>query len=94
MTVSYSAGPTETPLLGETIGQNLERMTVRHPDREAVVVPFQGIRATYAEFNAAVDRLARSFLSLDVDVGDRVGHLELRTAPSGSTSNTRPPVSA
>jgi fatty-acyl-CoA synthase len=73
MTVSYSAGPTETPLLRETIGQNLERMTVRHPDREAVVVPFQGIRATYAEFNAAVDRLARSFLSLDVDVGDRIG---------------------
>lgn len=73
MASAYSAGPTGTPLLDETIGGNLERMTARYPDRDAVVVPFQEIRLTYAEFNEAVDRLARSLLSLGVEVGDRIG---------------------
>ena len=36
MPPSYSNGPSTTPLLGETIGDNLDRMAARFPDREAL----------------------------------------------------------
>jgi fatty-acyl-CoA synthase len=45
----------------------------RHGDREALVDVQQGIRWTYAEFAAEVDRLARALLASGVEVGDRIG---------------------
>ena len=38
---SYVHGTADAPLLGETIGANLGRTVARHPDRDALVVPFQ-----------------------------------------------------
>ncbi|MFI1868297.1 AMP-binding protein [Streptomyces jumonjinensis] len=70
--LSYDHGIAATPLLGDTIGQNLDRAVAAHPDREALVV-LAGPRWTYAEFGAAVDRLARGFLGIGVARGDRVG---------------------
>ena len=52
---SYSHGTFDTPLLGETIGANFERMVARFPDRPALVSRHEGIRLTYAELDAAVN---------------------------------------
>jgi fatty-acyl-CoA synthase len=71
--LSYTSGVTQTPLLGETIGANLERTAQRFPDREALVSRHQGLRYTYAEFDAEVDRVARGLLKLSLAKGDRVG---------------------
>ena len=61
------------PLLGETIGANLERTVARVPDREAIVSCHQGIRLTYAEFDAQVDLVARGLISRGLEKGDRLG---------------------
>ncbi len=73
MTAATAAGPTDVPLLHETIGHNLEATTARVPDHEALVVTHQGIRQTYREFDATVDRVARGLLALGIERGDRVG---------------------
>lgn len=70
---SYAFGPTDIPLLNETIGENLEHTTARFPDNDALIVRHQGIRCTYREFDDATDRLAKAFLRLGVELGDRVG---------------------
>ncbi|MFD7312476.1 AMP-binding protein [Streptomyces sp. NPDC059883] len=70
---SYTHGTGTTPLLGDTIGANLDRAIAAYPDREALVdVPSQR-RWTYAEFGAAVGELARALLGRGVAKGDRVG---------------------
>ncbi len=44
---SYAAGPTDTPLLDETIGANFERTASTYPDTEALVdVPAAGAGPT------------------------------------------------
>ncbi len=73
MQLSNAQGPTDVPLLTETIGENLEHTTDRFPDRDALIVRHQGIRCTYREFDEATDRLAKAFLRLGVELGDRVG---------------------
>jgi fatty-acyl-CoA synthase len=73
MASSYASGASTTPLLGETIGANLERTAATFGDREALVSVHQGLRLTYAELDAAVDALASGLLGLGVEKGDRVG---------------------
>ena len=73
MTRSYAHGGSAVPLLGETIGANLERTVDRYPDNEAVVSRHQERRFTYAQFDDAVGVVARGLLDLGLDVGDRVG---------------------
>ncbi|MGH8929730.1 MAG: AMP-binding protein [Egibacteraceae bacterium] len=73
MTLSYAHGVSATPLLGETIGSNLERTVARVPDAEALVVRHQDLRYRYAELNDAVDVVARGLIDLGIEVGDRVG---------------------
>ena len=55
---SYDSGISETPLLGDTIGDDLDRTAARVPDRDALVEFATGRRWTYREFVADVDRLA------------------------------------
>jgi len=71
--LSYAHGTYEQPLLGETIGHNLERTIARVPDNEALVSFSQGVRYTYAQFGEAVDRLAGGMLAAGLRRGDRVG---------------------
>jgi fatty-acyl-CoA synthase len=71
--LSYAHGAYADPLLGETIGHNLERTISRVPDAEALVSYHQGLRYTYAEFGEAVDRLAGGLLAAGLTRGDRVG---------------------
>jgi fatty-acyl-CoA synthase len=70
---SYASGISDVPLLGETIGENLERTVARFGDREALVDVAAGTRYTYREFDAAVNRLALGLLARGVAKGDRVG---------------------
>src|SRR3954465_767062 len=71
--LSYAHGVSDTPLLGETIGENLARTAARVPDAEALVSCHQGIRMTYAELDAAAPRGARALLAAGLEPGDRVG---------------------
>jgi fatty-acyl-CoA synthase len=71
--LSYVHGASEVPLLGETIGRNLDRTTARFPDREALVCVHQGLRYTYAAFHAAVEEIARGLLALGIAPQERVG---------------------
>src|SRR4051794_10670340 len=71
--LSYAHGTSATPLLGQTIGDNLRATTERVPDAEALVVRSQGVRLTYRQFWDVTDRAARALLALGVGRGDRVG---------------------
>jgi fatty-acyl-CoA synthase len=70
---SYTSAISDTPLLGDTIGENLDRTVSRFPDREALIDVPAGRRWTYAELAAEVDALALGLLAAGVGVGDRVG---------------------
>ena len=71
--LSIEAGPTDIPLLDDTIGVNLARTVAAHGDLEALVARHQGVRWTYAEFAERVARLAKGLLGIGVAAGDRVG---------------------
>ena len=73
MRPSYVHGASETALLGQTIGENLDRAVERWGDRAALVSCHQSLRYTYAELGEAVDRLARALLASGVRPGDRLG---------------------
>ncbi|MET0704707.1 MAG: AMP-binding protein, partial [Mycobacterium sp.] len=70
---SYDAGPTDIPILEETIGANFEATAARHPDVEALVDVASGRRWTYAELNAEIEVVARGLMALGIQRGDRVG---------------------
>jgi fatty-acyl-CoA synthase len=70
---SYASGVAEAPLLGDTIGRNLDRTAAAHPDAEVLVDVPSGRRWTYAEFVRDVDDLARGLLARGIGKGDRVG---------------------
>ena len=73
MPPSHATGPTDPPLLEETIGAVLRRVAAAQGDREALVARHQGVRLSYAELDAESDRLARALLALGVEQGDRIG---------------------
>jgi fatty-acyl-CoA synthase len=61
------------PPHSRTLGALLDEIAARRPGGEAVV--FRGERLTYAALRHQVDALARAFLALGVDRGDRVALL-------------------
>jgi fatty-acyl-CoA synthase len=69
---SYSHGITSTPLLGDTIGENLRRTVERFGDREALVCRHQNYRATYKQMWAEISLVARGLMARGVKKGDRV----------------------
>ena len=70
---SYARGPSDVPLLEETIGDNFDRIVAAHGDRDALVEYATGRRWTYAQLRAEVDALAHGLLRLGIEKGDRVG---------------------
>ena len=70
--LSYSHGTSSTPLLGQTIGDDLELTVARVGEREALVCPHQDVRLTYAELDAKVDELARALMAAGLEKGDRL----------------------
>ena len=70
---SYTSAVSDVALLGDTIGDNLERTVTRFGDREALVDVPSARRWTYQELDAEIDELARGLIDLGVRKGDRVG---------------------
>ena len=71
--LSSALGPTDIPLLEETISANLARTVAEHGDHEALVSVEQGLRYTYREFADGVGEVAAGLMAVGVQVGDRVG---------------------
>jgi fatty-acyl-CoA synthase len=70
---SYTSGTSDRPLLGLTIGDMFDQIAARYPDNEALVSRHQGLRYTYRQFRAEVDRCARALMALGVEKGERIG---------------------
>ncbi|XP_052077607.1 medium-chain acyl-CoA ligase ACSF2, mitochondrial-like [Mytilus californianus] len=70
---SYAHGPSDTPLLGSTIGQALQDWTELRPDKEAAVFCKGNIRKTFQQILEESDQLAAGLLELGIKRGDRVG---------------------
>ena len=70
--LSYASGTADVPLLGDTIGDGLDRTADRRPDGEALVEVATGRRWTYA---SSWHRSTRwlGLLGAGVRTGDRVG---------------------
>lgn len=71
--LSYVSGQSSTPLLGETIGQNLEKTVAKFPQSDALVCVEQNYKATYSEFYQQTTDVAKSLLALGLKKGERVG---------------------
>lgn len=61
------------PLLGETIGDLLDKSAAEFSSNEALVSVFEKRRFTYTEFLEEVNRVARALLAIGLQKGDRVG---------------------
>jgi fatty-acyl-CoA synthase len=72
-TWSYTSGSSDMSLLGITIGDLFDQTVARYPDNEALIVRHQGIRSTYRQLKAQVDRCARALMALGAQKGDRLG---------------------
>jgi fatty-acyl-CoA synthase len=71
--VSHLVGPTGSPLLEETIGQNLARTVASFPDHDALVDLYGDIQLSYQEFHRKVLRLASGLHNAGYRKGDRIG---------------------
>lgn len=71
--MSYVHGASAQPLIGSSIGAYFDEVCARHAEGEALVVPHQGARLSYAALRAEVDRLACGLIRLGLQPGDRVG---------------------
>src|ERR687890_832476 len=57
---------------GLTVGGLLGLVTERRPQDDALVYVDRGLRYSYAEFNAEVERCARGLMALGLEKGDHV----------------------
>ena len=73
MNLSFVAGSGEAPLKFETIGRAFDDTALRFASRDALIVPLQQVRWSYAELQHRVDLLAAGLLSLGLNPGDRIG---------------------
>jgi fatty-acyl-CoA synthase len=71
--LSFVSGTSDQPLLYLTVDGVLKAAAAEMPDRPALVVPFQSVRFTYAEFDREVERVARGMLACGLEPGERVG---------------------
>ncbi|KRE27977.1 AMP-binding protein [Mycobacterium sp. Soil538] len=71
--LSYDAGPTDAPILEETIGANFERIAATFADTDALVDVPTGRSWTYAELDAEINVVARGLMARGIAPGDRVG---------------------
>ncbi len=71
--VSYACGTSDKPLLGTTIPETFDQTVAQYADREAVVSCHQNVRLTYRELAEKVNEVARSFIAMGLNKGDRLG---------------------
>ena len=70
---SYVSGTSDQPLLHRTVDGVLKAALAAGPERLALVVPHQGVRYTYRDLDAAVERVARGLIACGLRPGERVG---------------------
>lgn len=70
---SYTRGRQDKPLLAMTLGAAFDATVARFPEREALVVRHQGLRLTWAQLAAEVERHARALMAIGLEAGDRLG---------------------
>src|SRR5271170_1990169 len=70
---SYVSGVSAEPLLGSTIGQQLDEAAARWPERPALISPSHGVAWTWKELRARVRDLAAGLLALGLKRGERIG---------------------
>ena len=68
---SHVKGAIDPPLAHITISELLHDTAKNYGEREALIFP--GYRLTYSDFNREVDALAKGFLALGLEKGDRLG---------------------
>ncbi len=73
MQPSYASGASDAPLIGQTIGANLEDTVARFPDDDALVARHQNVRLSWRELNEQIDRVARGLMAMGLERGDRLG---------------------
>ncbi|XP_067913877.1 medium-chain acyl-CoA ligase ACSF2, mitochondrial [Heterodontus francisci] len=73
LTTSYIHGATDMPLISKTIGQCLEEIVNKHPDKEALVFLQDGVRKTFGQMKQEVDQMAAGLLAIGLQKGDRLG---------------------
>jgi fatty-acyl-CoA synthase len=73
LTEASARGSQSVALREETIGANLARTVTAWPDRDALVSCAEGVRMTWVQFDAAVDRVAWGLLRAGLRRGDRLG---------------------
>ena len=71
--LSFVSGSSAQPLLYRTIDGVLKAAVERAPQRAALVVPFQSLRYTFAQFDREVEYVARGFAACGLKVGERIG---------------------
>src|SRR3954463_9140258 len=71
--LSYVHGTSDIPLMGQTIGAFFDDIAARFQNRDALIVPGQGVHWTYGELQRHVNFLASSLLRLGLEPGDRIG---------------------
>jgi fatty-acyl-CoA synthase len=71
--LSIRSGGDQPALMDQCIGETLDQAAQRHPDAPALIVRQQRKRYTYQELLEDVDLVARGFLQLGVQKGDRIG---------------------
>ncbi|KAG9240636.1 acyl-CoA synthetase/AMP-acid ligase-like protein II [Calycina marina] len=72
LTESYSQGPSNPPLLTQTIPQHFADIVSKYGDRTAVISKQQNVRLTYRDLDEKSNSLARGLREEGVLKGDRV----------------------
>jgi fatty-acyl-CoA synthase len=73
VSLSFVEGAGDVPLKYETIGRAFDETAHRFARRDALIVPTQQVRWSYAELKERADLLAAGLLSLGLNPGDRIG---------------------
>jgi fatty-acyl-CoA synthase len=71
--MSHVRGNNTALLIGTPIGSYLSHVAASYGEREALVVPHQGVRWTYAELEQRANELAAGLIALGLSPGDRIG---------------------
>jgi fatty-acyl-CoA synthase len=71
--LSFVSGASDQPLVYRTVDGVLKAAVDQEPGRDALVVPFQSVRYTFAEFDREVERVARGLIASGLTPGERIG---------------------
>src|ERR1019366_9766469 len=70
---SFVSGTSDRPLLYRTVDGVLKAAAAEGPERLALAAPYQSLRFTFAQFDGAVERIARGMIACGLEPGERIG---------------------